>query len=230
MTWQRFIVLSVFLWEWSNAKSSDVQMGHWSRNKHIDHLYHDVYKFYKLDRRLKCAKQCLTTRYCTGFAYATGIQSCYVFVHREYDALVNGNNFTGLRHYRKRIVNCPQDYTLSEDQEVCLKVYTTSTSHDQANYQCWRDGGHLYLMDSDYKKDTLQKHFTNSIYGDYFLGATQKLVNGTAQFQWDNGRALLWSQSETFTANDACIVTRPASFLLRASTCDVLAMFVCEIS
>ncbi|XP_067684867.1 uncharacterized protein [Haliotis asinina] len=230
MTWLGVTVLSVFLVEWSTARSSDVQVGYWSRNKQINHLYHDAFKFHKLDRRLKCAKKCLCTRYCTGFAYARDVHSCYLFVHREYDAMVNGNSFTGLRHYRKRIVNCPSDYTLSEDQEVCLKVYTTSTSHDQANYQCWRDSGHLYLMDTDYKKDTLQKHFTNSIYGDYFLGATQKVINGTAKFQWDNGREVLWSQSETFTANEGCIVTRPASFLLRASTCDVLAMFVCEIS
>lgn len=135
-------------------------------------------------------------------------------------------------------VRCPDGYNVTENG-ICMKLYKTKKSRDEAEAACNGDGGFLLNIDSDAKYEDVKTilNSTDVRVNEFHINGRRK--SSTSQWEYTYGSArdlITWFISYPVnTASYVCLYmtgmrsTPKTRFLWYNNRCDARVEFFCEI-
>ncbi|KAK6176987.1 hypothetical protein SNE40_015183 [Patella caerulea] len=183
-----------------------------------------------------CAKKCTETDNCKSFGFNTALTKCYL-----YDVLIwaggQGADVAGMVYYWALKKRCPTNigYTLDSTGSMCAKYFSDGKTWENAMRTCDTHDGHLFLVESPFKKDLMLNLIQNSSSTYIYLGATD--VNKEGDWKWLNGVIIPTSTPSDWIPNrpdnygdsQHCIVFKKGSDGLDDRDCTETTPFICEI-
>ncbi|XP_041377948.1 uncharacterized protein LOC121390236 [Gigantopelta aegis] len=201
--------------------------GYWKQMHDLNdiNMENPLHQYSGITSKMDCSRLCLNHASC--LAYSLRQQSAVCRVYSQYTW--GGLTWIGYQTYWKMYDHCSNNYTLIETAGVCVRLYDSPQSWALAEQTCIQDGGHLFIIDSQLRRDVLRAFIqvNGNLTNQYYIGSKK---NGLT-YAWINGVQVdsFWHVNAQQSADYVLCQDYLGSLHLVDSSGTSAESFVCEL-